>query len=1070
MKTHLSLAFAALFCGLSLAPVESQTLSAQSLTYTNPILGGDYPDPTIMREGEDYYMTHSAFDYVPGLTVFHSRDLVHWQPISSALNQFLGSVWAPDICKYGDKYYIYFTVAYPSEEVRAKANRKLTPSSRMNFVVTADSPYGPWSEPIDLGVANIDPCHVVGEDGQRWLFMSAGKRVRLADDGLSIVPGTEETVYPGWQYPEDWLTEGFCLEGPKLRRIGEYYYYLNAEGGTAGPPTSHMVVVARSKSINGPWENSPHNPLIHTYNASDRWWSKGHGSLIDTPDGRWMCVYHSYENQFTDLGRQTLMEPVVLGEDGWFHEDPLLSPLKGEDGRFHAGPGEDGHADPAKPIEAPLPFDNTVPSNRRQHLGEFRLGLEWKFYRRNQPERITHVEDGITLAAQGTTPGNSSPLMFVAGEHRYEVEVEIELNDPEAAAGLVLYYDSAFYQGIGTSADRRLRYRKGEVRTGGMHPADKRQKIWLRLRNDNHVVTGQYSYDGVTWQRETWGMDCSGYNHNTLYQFQSVLPGVYCSGRGSATFRHLKYRNLDQQDVLTAMRRATEYMMDSVSHEGAFVWNYLPDKSRRWGELEATSPTMVWIQPPGTPSVGHLLLDAYHATGDEYYYEQALKVARVLASVQHPEGGWNYVEDLRGEAPLREFYATIGRQAWRLEEFQHYYGNCTFDDEATAVCAKLMLRVWLEKKDPEIKKALDRVISFVLKSQYSNGGWPQRYPLMYDHPFQGREDYSSFVTLNDDVMPDNVEFLIMCCQELGRKDLVKPLRRALDLAARLQQPAPLAGWADQYFVKTLKPAHARSYEPRSVNTGTTVRMVRAMMDYYRLTGDDKFLSGIPAALQFLREQRLPDDVVARWERPNRNPGTAFLVPRFLRPEDGAPQYVHRVGSNIANGHYFTTDEISGTIAHYSSAYYVNPDALEAEYLALKALPKAEATADSPLLYPERNHAVERFYYKPRPMAPRQNPYPKGICSAAHGETIDPVQDILSRQLPNGSWLTPVGQISNPYKPVPADLPQSDDTRYAQKMVGDEFDTSPFTPEQPVLGICTKDYIQYMTVLMGAVRQ
>lgn len=1050
MKTHLSLAFICLFIGQQIVDGGQLSLSAQNLTYTNPILGGDYPDPTIMREGEDYYMTHSAFDYVPGLTVFHSRDLVHWEPISSALNEFLGSVWAPDICKYQDKYYIYFTVAYPSDAVRAKANRGLTPSSRMNFVVTADSPYGPWSEPIDLGVANIDPCHVVGEDGQRWLFMSAGKRVRLAADGLSVVPGTEETVYQGWQYPDDWYTEGMCLEGPKLRRIGDYYYYLNAEGGTAGPPTSHMVVVARSKSIDGPWENSPVNPLIHTYNVSDRWWSKGHGSLIDTPDGRWMCVYHSYENQFTDLGRQTLMEPVELREDGWFY--PVITDAQGRS------------ADPAKPIVAPLSFDNSVPANRKQHLGEFRLGLDWKFYRRNQPERIAHVSDGITLTAQGSTPGNSSPLMFVAGEHRYEVEVEIELNDPQATAGLVLYYDSAFYQGIGTSADRRLRYRKGEVRTGGMHPADQKQKIWLRLRNDNHVVTGQYSYDGINWQRETWGMDCSGYNHNTLYQFQSVLPGVYCAGRGSATFRNLKYRNLDQQDVLDAMRRATEYMMDSVSCDGAFVWNYLTDKSRRWGELEATSPTMVWIQPPGTPSVGHLLLDAYHATGDEYYYEQALKVARVIASVQHPEGGWNYVEDLRGEAPLKEFYATIGRQAWRLEEFQHYYGNCTFDDEATAVCAKLMLRVYLEKKDPVIKQALDKVIGFVLKSQYANGGWPQRYPLMYDHPFQGREDYSSFVTLNDDVMPDNIEFLIQCYQELGRKDLLKPIHKALDLTLKLQQPGPLSGWSDQYFVKTLKPAHARSYEPRSVNTGTTNRMIRAMMDYYRLTGEEKFLDAIPAAIDFLRSMRLPDEVTARWERQNPNPGGAFLVPRFLNPEDAAPLYVHRMGSNVGNGHYYTSQEISGTIAHYSSAYYVNPDALQKQLEALRALPKSEATAESPLLYPKQNPAVPRYYFQPAPMNMKAGD-PRHMNEARQGS---PVARIMNLQLPNGAWLSPISQISNPYKPMPGNQPESSDLQYARTMVGDEYDTSPFTPEQPVLGISTKTFIQNMTQLINYV--
>ncbi|MDD2618750.1 MAG: family 43 glycosylhydrolase [Bacteroidales bacterium] len=229
--------------------------------FLNPILGGDYPDPTIMREGNDYYMTHSSFDYVPGLVVFHSTDLVNWQPISFALRRYLGSIWAPDICKHGDRYYIYFTVAHPS--------------GRMNFVTYADSPYGPWSDPIDLKVGNIDPGHAVGEDGSRWIFLSAGQRARLSDDGLSIVPGSLEKVYEGWIYPSEWVTEGMCLEGPKMRKIGDYFYYLNAEGGTAGPPTSHMVVAARSKSINGPGKIRPIIPLFVPGSAASAGGPKG---------------------------------------------------------------------------------------------------------------------------------------------------------------------------------------------------------------------------------------------------------------------------------------------------------------------------------------------------------------------------------------------------------------------------------------------------------------------------------------------------------------------------------------------------------------------------------------------------------------------------------------------------------------------------------------------------------------------------------------------------------------------------------------------------------------------------
>ena len=160
---------------------------AEKSYYMNPILGGDYPDPTIVRDGNDYYMTHSAFNYLPGLTIFHSKDLVRWEPISVALVRYLGSVWAPDICKYKDKYYIYFTVSQGKDDFS-------------NHVVYADSPEGPWSEPVNLNIDRwIDPCHVVDEStGQRWLFLSGGHRVKLSENGLSA-NGKLEKVYDGWE-------------------------------------------------------------------------------------------------------------------------------------------------------------------------------------------------------------------------------------------------------------------------------------------------------------------------------------------------------------------------------------------------------------------------------------------------------------------------------------------------------------------------------------------------------------------------------------------------------------------------------------------------------------------------------------------------------------------------------------------------------------------------------------------------------------------------------------------------------------------------------------------------------
>ena len=253
-------------------------------TFLNPIMSGDHPDPSILKDGDDYYMTFSSFESVPGIHIWHSRDLVNWQPVVAALTTNIGSVWAPELIKHEGKFYCYIPARFPEY--------------RSNYVIWADRIEGPWSEPIDLKIpANIDPGHIVGEDGKRYLFLNGGDRVRLTDDGLATDGPVEQGVYKAWRYPEDWIVEGFAQEGPKLLRHGEYFYMITAIGGTAGPPTGHMVIAARSKSINGPWEDCPHNPIVRTASGAEKWWSRGHATLVEGPtDGDWWMVYHGYEN------------------------------------------------------------------------------------------------------------------------------------------------------------------------------------------------------------------------------------------------------------------------------------------------------------------------------------------------------------------------------------------------------------------------------------------------------------------------------------------------------------------------------------------------------------------------------------------------------------------------------------------------------------------------------------------------------------------------------------------------------------------------------------------------------
>ena len=252
--------------------------------FLNPVFAGDYPDPSILRDGDNYYIVHSSFEYYPGLLIWQSYDLINWTPVTNALHKYVGSVWAPDLAKYKNKYYIYF------------------PAQNTNYVVTSNAITGPWSDPVDLKIGNIDPGHVTDDDGKRYLYFSNGGYVPLSDDGLSVI-GEINHVYDGWPIPRDWTIECFCLEGPKIAKHGDYYYLTVAEGGTAGPATSHMIISARSKTPFGPWENSPYNPIERTVDNSEKWWSKGHGTLFEGTAGDWWMLFHGYENGHYNMAK-----------------------------------------------------------------------------------------------------------------------------------------------------------------------------------------------------------------------------------------------------------------------------------------------------------------------------------------------------------------------------------------------------------------------------------------------------------------------------------------------------------------------------------------------------------------------------------------------------------------------------------------------------------------------------------------------------------------------------------------------------------------------------------------------
>lgn len=477
--------------------------------FLNPLMAGDHPDPTILRDGADYYMTFSTFDSYPGLVIWHSRDLVNWSPITAALTKNIGSVWAPELTKHRGRYFLYIPTKNPTT----------------NWVIWADDIRGPWSEPIDLKLpAHIDPGHAVGEDGSRWLFLSGGDRVRLADDGLSRI-GEPEHVYDPWRYPDTWDVEGFSPEGPKVLRRGDYFYLILAVGGTAGPPTGHMVIAARSKSIHGPWEQAPNNPIVRTTDLAEKWWSRGHATLVEGPAGDWWSVYHGYENGYWTLGRQTLLDPVEWTKDGWFRMKggDLSQPIAKPRGGTKAGP----HGQPLS-----------------DDFRRLAIGSKWNFFKPAADERSrARVEDGaLVLKARGTAPSSSSPLLLIAGDTGYAFECDIEIA-PGGTAGLILFYDEKLYCGLGFDEKRFVTHQYGIERGRPANPHGRRMR--MRVTNDRHIVSFHTSGDGGrTWSRFDRGMEVSGYHHNVRGGFLMLRPGLYSAGAGETRFRDFRFRAL----------------------------------------------------------------------------------------------------------------------------------------------------------------------------------------------------------------------------------------------------------------------------------------------------------------------------------------------------------------------------------------------------------------------------------------------------------------------------------------------------------------------------------------------
>jgi hypothetical protein len=576
-------------------------------------------------------------------------------------------------------------------------------------------------------------------------------------------------------------------------------------------------------------------------------------------------------------------------------------------------------------------------------------------------------------------------------------------------------------------------------------------------------------------------------------------PLVLAGWRGSAVAQADT-----RTEALAALKRAAVYMDEVVSYRGGYVWSYAPDFSKQLGEMEAYR-TMCWMQPPGTASIGHVFLDAYHATGDERFYQAARRTALAVKQAQRQDGGWNYIHDFAGESSLKRWYNTIGRNGWRLEEFQHYYGNSTFDDATTAVAAQLMLRMYLERDEETFDHATHKAIDFILDAQFgpelgiADGGWPQRFPhnpkaiksMPMPNPSQlppnswaGMEDgdYTLHVTFNDDVMGENIKFLTMCVVSLGKKHLVPRIIRAMECMRRLQQPAPQAGWSLQHLSRPTggrpagAPAGARTYEPRSLATHTTQTNIQQLFHYFDLTGDRRYLQRIPEAIAWLKTCPLPADAAIV----NPQLGGGRTHPTFVQLGTNDGIYVHRYGSNIHNGAYYFNKDYTNTLSHYSAGRQINIASLEARYNELASRSDAEIAARkaaSPLYATGRRPLPEYFTVNGEVDFPHL--FAGAVKTAPPASEPTVVQLISELNANGGRWLTPLPETVNNFIGDGPSTPYLGPD-YMSRHVGDLYDTSPFpyasrptTPEYanlpaPPPYIVSRDWITRMGQLISYV--
>ncbi len=458
------------------------SLATAAQTFENPVLAGDYPDPSVIRVGKDYWATATSSEWAPQFPIMHSTDLVNWTVVGSVFDEppawSVANYWAPEIAEYKGRYYMYY--------VGRKQGGPLSIA-----VASADKPQGPYKDHgilVSQAAGSIDAVPTLDEKGERYMLWKEDGNSRklptiiwaqrLSEDGTKLLGEPREL------FRNDAPWEGRVIEGPFVVKRDGWFYIFYSGNACCGVNCEYALGVARSKALLGPWEKNPKNPILA---ENDQWKCPGHGSIVDDAQGRYWLMYHAYDAaSFVFTGREALLDEVIFSNDGW----PTINGGKGPSGKHQA------------------PYNVAQKKNELRFDEDFNTiepGWNWLVGDKNP---VRPAQGALVIQADPRHGTNLLGSVFgrsiTGGDLVATTELDLKSLDSGEAAGLAMVGDRGNATGIAILDGKLFVWNsaRGEQQTLAATSAPSAQKLFLRVRAEKGAEYDfAFSADGKQWHQ-----------------------------------------------------------------------------------------------------------------------------------------------------------------------------------------------------------------------------------------------------------------------------------------------------------------------------------------------------------------------------------------------------------------------------------------------------------------------------------------------------------------------------------------------------------------------------------------